>query len=80
MNFVQLAHISSKTSRTNHKKFVVEVKNQNFKDLVEYVKQKEPGSKFVDADNVNAGTRPGPFQMNDLCIIDDHSINVIDIF
>ena len=58
----------------------MEVKDQNFKDLVEYVKQNEPGSKFVDPDNVNAGTGPGPFQMNDRCIIDDHSINVIDIF
>ena len=63
MNFVQLAHVSSKTSRTNPKKFVVEVKDQNFKDLVEYVKQKEPGSKFVDVDNVKlyTGTGPGLF-------------------
>ena len=46
------------------------------------MKQKEPGSKFVDLDNVKlyAGTGPGPFRMNDLCTIDDHSISVIDIF
>jgi len=65
MRFLQLAHVSSQTSRKNPTKFVVKVTTENFSDLIDFLKSKDVRQRYADDAQVRiyGGKGSGPFQL-----------------
>ena len=65
MSFIQLAHVSSQTSRKNPTKFVLKVTTEKFSDLIDFLKSKDVRQRYADDAQVRiyGGKGSGPFQL-----------------
>ena len=63
MSFVKVSLVCSQNCQKVSKSYVVEVKSQTFLQLIDFVKEKNPDSRFVQDKNVfiYACSGAGPF-------------------